>query len=58
MVAAHPGVTCIIGAGTSGIAAAKALKEKNLPFDWYASIDWGQGDQNQRGMEVWEFYTI
>lgn len=57
-MAAHPGVTCIIGAGTSGIAAAKALKEKNLPFDWYASIDWGQGDQNQRGMEVWEFYTI
>eukprot|EP00884_Botryococcus_braunii_P015284 jgi/Botrbrau1/2439/Bobra.0395s0060.1 len=35
MMAAPPGATCIIGAGTSGIAAAKALKEKNLPFDWY-----------------------
>lgn len=26
---------CIIGAGSSGVAAAKALKEKGLPFDCY-----------------------
>jgi dimethylaniline monooxygenase (N-oxide forming) len=26
---------CVIGAGPSGITAAKALKEKNIPFDCY-----------------------
>lgn len=26
---------CIIGAGASGLAAAKALKDKNIDFDWY-----------------------
>ncbi len=26
---------CIIGAGSSGIAAAKALSEKRVPFDWF-----------------------
>lgn len=26
---------CIIGAGSSGVAAAKALKEKNLPFECF-----------------------
>ncbi|WP_342318344.1 SDR family NAD(P)-dependent oxidoreductase [Corynebacterium mayonis] len=26
---------CIIGAGSSGIAAAKAMSEKRVPFDWF-----------------------
>jgi dimethylaniline monooxygenase (N-oxide forming) len=31
--------TCVIGAGSSGIAAAKALHERGVPFDCYEASD-------------------
>ena len=30
---------CVIGAGSSGIAAAKALHERGIPFDCYEKSD-------------------
>ena len=42
--------TCVIGAGSSGIAAAKALHERGLPFDCLEASD-GVGDN-------WERHTI
>ncbi len=43
--------TCVIGAGSSGIAAAKALHERELPFDCYEVGDrvggnWVFGNRN------------
>ncbi len=43
--------TCVIGAGSSGIAAAKALHERGLPFDCYEKSDrvggnWVFGNKN------------
>jgi Flavin-binding monooxygenase-like len=43
--------TCVIGAGSSGIAAAKALYERGLPFDCYEKSDrvggnWVFGNKN------------
>jgi dimethylaniline monooxygenase (N-oxide forming) len=42
---------CIIGAGSSGIAAAKALKERGIPFDCFEKSDqlggnWVFGNRN------------
>ena len=42
---------CIIGAGSSGIAAAKALHDRNIPFDCYEKSDriggnWVFGNKN------------
>lgn len=34
-----PNRVCIIGAGSSGIAAAKVLKENSIPFDCYEASD-------------------
>jgi cation diffusion facilitator CzcD-associated flavoprotein CzcO len=45
--------TCIIGAGSSGIAAAKALHERGLPFDCYELSDRVGGNwvfQNRNGI--------
>ena len=44
--------TCVIGAGSSGIAAAKTLHERGLPFDCYELSDrvggnWVFGNKNQ-----------
>ena len=44
---------CIIGAGSSGIAAAKALQEKGLSFDCYekgSKIGGNWRYQNDNGM--------
>src|SRR3954464_5049110 len=43
--------TCVIGAGSSGIAGAKALKERGIPFDCFELSDrvggnWGFGNKN------------
>ena len=43
--------TCIIGAGSSGIAAAKALHERGIPFDCFEKSDrvggnWVYGNKN------------
>ena len=42
---------CVIGAGSSGIAAAKALHERGIPFDCYEKSDriggnWVFGNKN------------
>src|SRR5438477_5127998 len=37
-MARYPSV-CVIGAGSSGIAGAKALHERNVPFDVYEKSD-------------------
>jgi hypothetical protein len=45
--------TCLIGAGSSGIAAAKALHERGLPFDCYELSDRVGGNwvfQNKNGI--------
>ena len=45
--------TCLIGAGSSGIAAAKALHERGLPFDCYELCDRVGGNwvfQNKNGI--------
>ncbi len=45
--------TCLIGAGSSGIAAAKALHERRLPFDCYELGDRVGGNwvfQNKNGI--------
>ena len=44
-------LTCVIGAGSSGIAAAKALHERGIPFDCYEKSDqvggnWVFGNRN------------
>ncbi len=43
--------TCIIGAGSSGIAAAKALRDRGIPFDCFEKSDrvggnWVFGNKN------------
>jgi dimethylaniline monooxygenase (N-oxide forming) len=43
--------TCIVGAGSSGITAAKALKERGIPFDCFEKSDeiggnWVFGNKN------------
>jgi Flavin-binding monooxygenase-like len=47
----EPPRTCIVGAGSSGIAAAKALHERSLPFDCFEKSDrvggnWVFGNKN------------
>src|SRR3981081_1980637 len=42
---------CVIGAGSSGIAGAKALHERGIPFDCFEKSDrvggnWGFGNKN------------
>ncbi len=47
--------TCIIGAGSSGIAAAKALHERGLPFDCFEKSDRVGGNwvfANKNGMSA------
>jgi hypothetical protein len=49
--AGGPARACIIGAGSSGIAAAKALHERGIPFDCYEKSDriggnWVFGNKN------------
>jgi dimethylaniline monooxygenase (N-oxide forming) len=46
-----PGRVCLIGAGSSGIAAAKALHERGIPFDCFEKSDciggnWVFGNSN------------
>jgi dimethylaniline monooxygenase (N-oxide forming) len=46
---------CIIGAGSSGIAAAKALHERGIPFDCFEKSDRVGGNwvfQNKNGMSA------
>ncbi|MFL5700990.1 MAG: flavin-containing monooxygenase [Ktedonobacteraceae bacterium] len=48
-----PNRVCIIGAGSSGITAAKALKEKDIPFDCYEAGEQVGGNwvyENKNGM--------
>jgi dimethylaniline monooxygenase (N-oxide forming) len=47
-----PNRACIIGAGSSGIAACKVLKDHGIPFDCYETSDrvggnWAYGNPNQ-----------
>jgi dimethylaniline monooxygenase (N-oxide forming) len=47
--------TCIIGAGSSGIAAAKTLHQRGLPFDCYEKSDRVGGNwvfRNKNGMSA------
>jgi cation diffusion facilitator CzcD-associated flavoprotein CzcO len=47
--------TCVIGAGSSGIAAAKALHERGIPFDCYEKSDRVGGNwvfENVNGMSA------
>jgi len=47
--------TCIIGAGSSGITAAKALYERGIPFDCFEKSDRVGGNwvfQNKNGMSA------
>jgi dimethylaniline monooxygenase (N-oxide forming) len=47
--------TCIIGAGSSGIAAAKVLHQRGLPFDCYEKSDRVGGNwvfRNKNGMSA------
>src|SRR2546423_9866295 len=44
-------VACVIGAGSSGIAGSKALKERGIPFDCFEKSDrvggnWVFGNKN------------
>jgi cation diffusion facilitator CzcD-associated flavoprotein CzcO len=53
----HPAPTraCIIGAGSSGIAAAKALHERGIPFDCFEKSDRVGGNwvfDNKNGMSA------
>ena len=48
-----PNRVCIIGAGSSGISAAKTLKERGIPFDCYEAGDRVGGNwvyENRNGM--------
>lgn len=50
----HP-KTCIVGAGSSGIAAAKVLSQRGLPFDCFEKSDRVGGNwvyQNKNGMSA------
>jgi hypothetical protein len=45
--------TCVIGAGSSGLVAAKALADKRIPFDCFEASDrvgglWVFGNKNQK----------
>ena len=47
--------TCLIGAGSSGIAVGKALKEREIPFDWFEKSDRVGGNwafENPNGMSA------
>ncbi len=47
--------TCLIGAGSSGIAAAKALHERGIPFDCFEKSDRVGGNwvfENKNGMSA------
>src|ERR1700747_2513591 len=49
----EPPTVCVIGAGSSGIAAAKALHERGIPFDCFEKSDQVGGNwvfQNTNGM--------
>ncbi len=50
-------VACVIGAGSSGIAAAKALHERGIPFDCFEKSDrvggnWVFGNKNGMSSRV------
>src|SRR3954454_18426563 len=48
-----PPTACVIGAGSSGIAAAKRLKDAGIPFDCFEKSDRGGGNWafgNRNGM--------
>jgi hypothetical protein len=50
-----PGRVCLIGAGSSGIAAAKALHERGIPFDCFEKSDRIGGNwvfHNRNGMSA------
>jgi dimethylaniline monooxygenase (N-oxide forming) len=50
-----PGRVCLIGAGSSGIAAAKALYERGIPFDCFEKSDRVGGNwvfENKNGMSA------
>ena len=50
-----PAAVCLIGAGSSGIAAAKALHERGIPFDCFEKSDRVGGNwvfENRNGMSA------